>query len=147
VSDDLRLYGGFQPGVSRDMEIERIDMDEAAEIGRIADALMAYGFYTERGYSPTMSADRLPGVLYDAGLRSQPASEPSLDVAWTPEYSRGYSDGYNDGLKHPTGVDEERLTEAMTVVGWHPDVAANVAAKVAPEYLRLTQPADNEAAE
>lgn len=52
-----------------------VDMDEAAAVGRIADALLAYGFYTERGMAPSMTADRLPGVLYDAGLRAEPSRE------------------------------------------------------------------------
>ena len=46
--------------------------------------------------------------------------------------------GYN-GLAAPPSeaLDTDRLARALEVVGWHPDVAANVARLAAAEYARL----------
>ena len=133
------VTGEFYPS-SRDTEIERIadllhDNGVACEMhGALRNYQNAHGVHAAR--------------LYDAGLRSQPASEPTT---WAGEPTSAPS------------LDVERLMKAWLnamTEGEHNErcldqgamdcpVAAEVrefTPKVAAEYQRLSQPADNEAA-
>jgi hypothetical protein len=101
---------------SRDTEIERLEWPELANDIRAVDG------------NHDLGAGELAARLVERGWRrSQPASEPSLDV--------------------------ERLARAMSIVGpfrgwaiaW--EVWLRDAATLAAEYHRFSQPAANEAAE
>jgi len=106
---------------SRDTEIERI----AAALCQAHDG---------RAHELTAEAlDKAHGakarLLYDAGLRSQPASEPSLDVArWVQAITSEIEVDMAHGF--PAGFGPEDL--AMNIIG---------------AYKALSQPADNEAGE
>jgi len=119
---------------SRDTEIERIA--EAVEKAMLG------------GYVAELPTAMIASRLYDAGLRSQPASEPSLDVAWkAAEAALIAAQGDDDGFGMEIAYWDEFPDEP-----WY--VSANgqhVAAARLPDALAkladfLSQPADNEAA-
>jgi len=143
---DAALYDdGWYAVPSRDTEIEQIER-AIPERWRMANRTTV----RVEG-SPRFVAE----VLYDAGLRSQPASEPSLlpgeHVRVLPGYDVMFEDDNGNPIQPASepSLDVARLTAAVRAADfdtdWDDD--AGIAEAIAAEYQRLSQPADNEAAE
>ena len=143
IEDEAQSMRWPAASPSRDTEIERI----AAVLRRANWPIDGHGRY---GAVPSGQVKDAASRLYSAGLRSQPASEPSLDVErrehaaivhdeWHAVFGGSCSDGIAARLDVPRVLRWLVETRRGTLVDAPEEIAA--------EYARLSQPADNEAAE